>query len=145
MRTKTISGVLILVLSAGLGCQSMRQAFKPAGQRRQLVVASNLIMPDLPVPQGFKIDHPRSYFVNPNKGTRVVFVTYRGRGAALELMEFFRQNMSISGWTLEEESGDFGSYVLFFKNAKEDLEIKIKPGRMSTEIVLSVKPTGGKS
>ena len=129
--------VLVLVLLAAAGCGLMGRSDQDA----QYQVAANLVISDLPVPDGYRIDNSHSFFnVNPTTGTRVVFVTYRGRGDALKLMEFFRQNMSISGWKLREESGDFGSYVLDFEKAKEAAEVRITPSRYSTELTISLNP-----
>jgi len=138
MRKAGLLGALgLIALTAALGCS----AFSRSSGEKQMVVADNLVISDLPVPVGFKIDNNRSHFnVNPRTGTRVVFVTYRGRGDALRLMGFFRENMAIAGWELREEASDFGAYVLDFEKTKEAAEVRIVPGRFSTEFSISLNP-----
>jgi len=138
---KVLGGLCLIAVVFTAGCSEFLQRGGERGGRPEMVVADNLVIPDLPVPAGFKIDNDRSYFnVNPKTGTRVVFVTYRGRGDALALMNFFRQNMAISGWNPKEEAGDFGAYVLDFEKDKEAAEVRIVPGRFKTEFSISVNP-----
>lgn len=137
MRKAGLLGAVGLIALAALGCSEPSRS----SSERQMVVADNLVISDLPIPTGFRIDNNRSYFnVNPGTGTRVVFVTYRGRGDALRLMGFFRENMAIAGWELKEEAGDFGAYVLDFEKAKEAAEVRIVPGKFSTEFSISLNP-----
>ncbi len=128
----------IVALVLAIGCAGLTARTQG---RADMVVVDNLVAPDLPTPSGFRIDNDRSYFkVDATTGTRIVFVTYRGRGEALALMDFFRQNMAISGWHLKRESGDFGAYVLNFEKDKEAAEVRIVPTRASTEFSISVSP-----
>ena len=138
-KTLALAGLGLMVLLV-LGCESTSSG---RGAQRGMVVADNLVIPDLPVPRGFKIDNKRSYFnVNPTTNTRVVFVTYTGRGDALALMGFFRENMAVSGWDLKEEAGDFGAYVQKYAKAKEAVEVRIEPGRFKTSFSISLNPKG---
>ncbi|MCD6406190.1 MAG: hypothetical protein J7M19_10220 [Planctomycetes bacterium] len=129
-----------LVLLAAFGCSHFRSA-KPDGK---LSVAENLAIADLPVPRGFKVDRARSFFkVNAEAGMRVISVTYKGRGKALAVLEFFRDNMPLSGWTLKEQSCTFGPYVLDFESETEAMQVRIVQGRFSTEFSISLNPKAG--
>ncbi len=139
MRKAVILAVCLTVV-AGAGCSQMREE----RNRERLAVAPKLVIGDIPVPERFKIIASRSYFnVNPNAKTRVVFVTYRGNARLEELMEFYRENMSISGWEMRKESGDFGTYVLQFAKEGESAEVRIIPGRFGSEVAISVNPSSG--
>lgn len=139
IRTLALAGLGLMVLLMP-GCETTSSG---RGARRGMVVADNLVIPDLPVPRGFKIDNKRSFFnINPTTNTRVVFVSYTGRGDSLALMGFFRENMAVSGWDLKEEAGDFGVYVQRYEKAKEAVEIRIEPGRFKTSFSISLNPKG---
>ncbi len=136
MRQAVILGALVVAVISAFGCSTVQRS-----PQREIVVADNLVIADLPVPGGFKIDNSRSFFsVVPGSSTRIVFVTYTGRGDALRLMDFFRQNMAISGWKIKSEAGDFGAYVLRFDKDREAAEVRIIPGRFSTEFTVALNP-----
>ena len=136
MRQVAILGAVFFALISAFGCNAVQR-----NPQREIVVADNLVIADLPVPGGFRIDNSRSFFsVIPGSSTRIVFVRYTGRGDALQLMDFFRQNMAISGWKIRSEAADFGAYVLRFDKEREAAEVRIIPGRFSTEFTVAVNP-----
>ncbi|MHC4712109.1 MAG: hypothetical protein ACYTAN_02405 [Planctomycetota bacterium] len=138
MRQVAVLGILVLAVVWLCGCESMRTSEQ---QQQEMGVADNLVIADLPVPNGFKMDNSRSHFtVIPGTDTRVVFATYTGRGDSLRLMEFFRQNMTISGWKLKSESSHFGPYIMKFEKGGELAEIKIRAKRFSTEFTIALDP-----
>ncbi len=142
MRQVAVLGIFVLAAVSVCGCASMRTS-EEQQQQQEMGVADNLVIADLPVPNGFKIDNSRSHFVvTPGRDTRVVFVTFTGRGDALRLMEFFRQNMTISGWKLKSESSHFGPYIMRFEKEREEAEIRIRPKRFSTEFTIALNPRG---
>lgn len=137
---KAVILAVCLTVAAAAGCSQTREE----RNRERLAVAPKLVIGDIPVPERFKIVDSRSYFsVNPNARTRVVFVTYRGNARLEGLLEFYRENMSISGWEMQKESGDFGTYVLEFRKENESAEVRITPGRFSAEVAISVNPSSG--
>ncbi len=130
-----------LILLVAFGCSHFRSG-KPEGK---LTVAENLAIADLPVPRGFKVDRARSFFkVNAEAGMRVISVTYKGHAKALAVLDFFRDNMPLSGWTLKEESCTFGPYVLDFESETETMQVRIVQGRFSTEFSISINPRAPK-
>ena len=142
MRKAVVFTGLCLLLLTFAGCFTTRSS----KSEQQLAVSKTLVIPDLPVPKGFKIDSEHSYFnVNPNSRTRVVFVTYKGRAEIGRLLEFYRENMPISGWALQKESCDFGAYTLSFTKEAEAAEVRITPGRLSSNVSISLNPSSGNS
>jgi hypothetical protein len=143
MKKALTFAVLAAFAAFQFGCAELRMGTNTGED--DMMVSDSLVISDMPVPQGYKVDSKSSFFsVNPTTKIRVAFVTYRGRGDAVRLMEFFRQNMVISGWDLKSESGDFGAYVLKFDKGAEAAEIKIIPGRFTTKFTMSVNPRAGR-
>jgi hypothetical protein len=67
-------------------------------------------------------------------------VNYTGRAKMPVLLEFYKDNMPISGWALTTESGSGGSYILHYEKAAEQVDVKITPGTFYTTIVASFWP-----
>ena len=58
MKKALILGVIAGVLSAGFGCS----AFQSGGGEGEMMVSDSLVMADMPVPSGYKIENDRSFF-----------------------------------------------------------------------------------
>lgn len=138
MRIMAAIAAILMTLSVA-GC-FLRQSAKD----EQLTPTPNLMMADIAVPSGFKLMVERSYY-HTTSGSRIGSLTYTGRGDAISVLEFFRGNMPISGWTNTRQSGDFGSFVLHFEKANEVADVKVTQGRFSTEFTISISPRGGQS
>lgn len=134
MRTGVILIAAMMVVSLISGCDTLTSPSRGGGK---LYVARETVIPDLPIPEGFSMDLNRSYY-NSGKGTRTGLLTYTGQAETVELLSFFRDNMPVSGWTLKKESSDFGSYVLHYVKNAEAADVRIVPGRFTTDVTVSL-------
>ena len=141
MKVASALAVIIMALVCTQGCSDL------FGQQKtddRLTVTQNLVIADVPVPSGYRIDMSRTYF-NSSGGTRVGHLTYVGQSELGTLLEFFRTNMPISGWTLGKESSAFGTHVLHFEKAAEAADVAITPERFQTEFSVDLSPKGSRS
>ena len=137
MRRVLLFAVVALAAAAFIGCRQLG----PHSDEERLAASQRPGVPDIPVPKGFKMDLDRQFFnSNPGTGVRSGYVTYNGQGTVPALLEFFRDNMPISGWTLVRETSAGGSYSLHFEKRNEEVEVKIVPGRFSTDFVVAFFP-----
>jgi hypothetical protein len=134
MRTVVVLTASLIVVTLALGCSDLASPSRGGGK---LYVTREAVIPDLPVPEGFSMDLNRSYY-NSGRGTRTGLLTYVGKAETVDLLAFFRDNMPISGWQLKKESSDFGSYNLHFIKKAEAADVKIIPGRFSTDVTVSL-------
>ena len=132
--------VLLLLVSAFVGCATTASNTTDDGR---LAVTKRPVIPDVPVPAGFRMDLNHTFF-NSSAAMRTGYVTYAGQAGAPVLLEFFRDNMPISGWSLVRESTSAGSYTLHFEKNSEGCEVKVTPGRFSSDFTVSFYPMPGR-
>ena len=139
MRTFGLLALVLVVAAALGGCQLFENRTATADDR--LMAQQRPVIPDLPVPAGFKMDLKHTFY-NSASGMRTGYVTYDGRADGPRLMEFFKDNMPISGWALVRESTDpnTGSFILQFEKEGEGAGVKITPGHFSSEFVVTFTP-----
>jgi|GEM_PF-2387584 len=138
MKGIRLLAVILAASTALLGCKAFER--QPAGDER-LAAEQRPVVADIPVPAGFKMDLKHTFY-NSTSGIRTGYVTYGGRGEAAQLVEFFKDNMPISGWALVRESTDpnSGSYILHFEKEGEGADVRITPGYFSSEFVVTFTP-----
>ena len=135
MRRVVLLAVVALAVLAVAGCKQ----FGARSDEERLSASQRPVVPDIPVPKGFKMDLDRTFF-NSGGGLRSGYITYNGQGTAPALLEFFRDNMPISGWVLVRETSGSGAYSLHFEKSNEEAEVKIRPGRFSTDLIVAFFP-----
>jgi hypothetical protein len=92
----------------------------PAG----LVSTARPLIPDLPVPIGFKLAEniSRNY---ESAGARFIDHTYIGRADKVRAERFYRLHMPSSGWTLRGSQMVRGTFLMRFEKASEFCEVRI--------------------
>ena len=108
----------------------------------RLAASKRLVIPDVPVPDGFKMDLKFSDWRNSSGGLRTGYALYTGRASLPALVEFYKDNMPISGWAMIDESGTSGSYILRYEKGSEKVDVKVTPGGIYTDIMVSFWPRG---
>ena len=146
MEKKALTVSLIFILTFFLaGCATTGgsssselegdEAYAPAG----LAAAAKLRFSDLPVPRGFKLIKDKS-FVFQTEETRVALLKYSGRAGLPELVDFYREQMSLCSWRLLNVV-EYGKSVLNFERAQQSCIVSIEPGGMRRKIItISVAP-----
>jgi hypothetical protein len=125
------------VLSFGCQTGSRRQADE------RLTAAQSREIPDVPVPSGFRMDLKHSYYnIDNSTALRTGYATYTGHASLRNLIDFYKDNMPISGWALVSESGQSGSYTMRFDKADERVEVKITPDVFTCDVGISFWPRG---
>ena len=119
------------------GCQLQQ----PKEDATYLTAAQRTEVHDIPVPVGFKMDLKRSqHSIAP--GLRTGYMTYTGRATAPALLEFYKNNMPIQAWGLVRESSGGGSYSLLFEKGDEQVEVKVTPGSLMSDVTIAFFPKG---
>lgn len=134
---RSLSAVLVVVAAlAAAGCEGIGSR-KTSDDR--LATTPRRVIPDVPVPDGFRMDLDHTFY-NSSGTIRSGYATYTGRAKMPMLVEFYKDNMPISGWALTNESGSGGSYILNYEKTAEQVAVKITPGTFYTTIVVSFLP-----
>ena len=82
-----------------------------------LVPRTEPFMPDVPVPAAFKFDPtPSTDFSGADPKDKVNNYFYKGRAPHNTIVEFYRQQMPVDGWRLQQEVGAGGQKKLFFRS-----------------------------
>jgi hypothetical protein len=137
MRRILLFALAAVAAAAFMGCKQLGAQ----SDEDRLAASQRPTVPDIPIPKGFKMDLDRQFFNSDQRtGLRSGYITYNGRGTAPALLEFFRDTMPISGWALLRETSGGGSYSLHFEKGNEEIEVKIRPDRFSTDFVVAFFP-----
>jgi len=105
---------------------------------KALEPAAALRFADIPVPAGFKLIPNQSYSFE-NAGVRVALLKYKGRGTLDQLLNFYKEQMSLSRWNLLNIS-EFGQRLLNFERDNETCIVTMESRFGGTFITVSVGP-----
>ena len=131
--------VALVACVVSFGCQMAN--LRPDEER--LTPARSREISDVPVPSGFKWDLKRSYYNTDNTaGLRTGYATYTGHASLKALIDFYKDNMPISGWALVSESGQKGSYTMGFEKGSERIDVRLTPDVFSTDVGVFFWPRG---
>jgi len=134
MRRKHISA---LCAAAALvfvcGCASLNIGGGSAGTGGQaappgLSPHKNLPIPDLPIPEGFRLVDKESGNWDGTGGLRLVDHLYKGREDRLDVRKFYEDQMPTYQWELESATFTHGSFFLDFQKDDERCLVMIGPG-----------------
>lgn len=132
----------LFTLAAGLfllGCESMNRSAgdaqengqseqaesrREAPPQRGLVPRTNPPARDLPVPVGFSLmeDESRSYM---SGNMRFIDHTYQGRATKGDLQHFYREQLPVRGWKLQNAQMVRGTHILRYEKDDEALDVQI--------------------
>jgi len=94
---------------------------------------------DLPIPSGFKLVPVDSYSFE-NSGIRVGLLKYLGKGDPDQLVNFYKEQMSMYNWRLLNIV-EFGERMLNFDREQETCIITLQPkGGKNIQIVIALGP-----
>ncbi|MDD4899935.1 MAG: hypothetical protein PHG68_05015 [Candidatus Omnitrophica bacterium] len=94
---------------------------------------------DIPVPSGFKLVPADSYSFE-NSGVRVGLLKYQGRGDSDQLINFYKEQMSMYNWRLLNVV-EFGERMLNFDREQETCIITLQSkGGKNVQIVIALGP-----
>ncbi|MGA1203441.1 MAG: hypothetical protein ACYTGJ_09250 [Planctomycetota bacterium] len=121
---RSILAILALLIAplALVGCQSTGELWAPS-------VTQEHQPDDIPVPRQFTYDEQASWayleFQNARMPMRSLELVYWGERPVNELVEWYREQMPIHGWSLESEE-QVGERRLVFSKDTESAEILLK-------------------
>ena len=137
----TRRAMCVLAVAAALlttGClqhprtRSKRKAAAPsAAKRPELAATSSPPVPDLPVPQGFRLDESRSRTF-ASAGSRYVDHVYEGNADKYTIARFYKRQMPISRWTGMFCAMAIGSLPFW----RQLVEVGRDYGESTTQIIL---------
>ena len=146
MKTKILLILLVLLTGISLsGCVSEPMRRNSSGEPltidKPLNVASNLKFDDVPIPAGFSIIRDQS-FVFQNSAMRVGMMRYAGRASAEQALLFFKTQMALYNWDLQNVIEHIVSEMYFYKG-DETCTISIEPLATKTLINIAISPRTG--
>jgi hypothetical protein len=124
----------VLVICAALaifaaGCRGWRRSEVPADEgivsSEALALASSLRFSDIPAPRGFVYVRGESWTFEAAKGVRLAELHYRGSASLHDVVQFFEEQMPISGWRKEMSVGPEIKKRLLFRHSKKSERCKI--------------------
>ncbi|MFA4984337.1 MAG: hypothetical protein WC559_03375 [Candidatus Omnitrophota bacterium] len=93
---------------------------------------------DVPVPAGFKLLPKESYSFE-NAGIRVGLLKYQGKAAADQVVNFYKEQMSMYNWNLLNII-EYGDRLMNFERDSETCVINIIPRGKNVTVVISMGP-----
>lgn len=142
MRTKRSFAVLVggcVIALSWAGCNNGTWG-KPTDK---LVPEKQLGVSDIQVPQGFKIDEDASEDRSTGNW-RFVKHTYYGKADPQLVREFYRDQMSMTGWKILDDEMHQGQYKLRFESDLEYCDVAISRVKQAwgekTKVELEVAP-----
>ena len=130
---------LVVFMFAAAGCAS----FPSGNPDRTLEPTAALRFSDVPVPAGFKLIPEQSYSFE-NAGVRVALMKYKGRGTLDQVLNFYKEHMPLSRWTLLNIS-EYGQRLLNFERENETCIITMESKFTGTLITVSLGPKAAAS
>jgi len=108
---------------------------------KPLSVALTLRFEDVPVPAGFGLLRDQS-FIFQDGSTRVGLLRYSGRANASQVIAFFKTQMSLYNWELQNIV-EYGNITLNFLKSGENCVVTIEPLATKSIISIIISPKTG--
>ena len=119
----------VVMAICAVGCNGIRSTARPAGEAvaasPDLALASALRFSDIPAPRGFLYVEGASWTYEAKGGVRLAELHYRGKASLHKAVQFFEEQMPISGWQKEMSVGPETKKRLRFKHTKKSERCKI--------------------
>ncbi|MEM6504329.1 MAG: hypothetical protein AAF711_02560 [Planctomycetota bacterium] len=144
-RFATICLALGMLLS-GIGCSYIKTpavAFNDDGEYlpqdvgEGLVKSPNPLIPDVPMPVGFKAVASQSYW-QYNGNVREVNHVYQGHAEPGDAAEFYQRTLPSNNWSLVDIQGIGEATVLRYVKGPESLKITAKDGWAVSTITINI-------
>jgi len=149
MNVNLLKYALISFIVLLSGCATTKNTTSVEGDEGEvytsstLPVTAELRFSDVPVPVGFKLLKDRS-FVFQTESTRVALLKYAGRAKLPDLVDFFREQMSLYNWELLNIV-EYEKSVLNFARSRQTCIVTIESKGMKKIVTISVAPKAGGS
>jgi len=120
-----------------LGCVEMQKKELPK-ETLSLEPATSLKFSDVPVPTGFRFLAENSYLVESGN-LRSGLLKFTGKAIGDQIVNFYREQMSMYGWRLLNLV-EYGDRILNFEKESESCIITIQPKGSKIDLLISVAP-----
>lgn len=130
-----ITGCTAMPIKSASGSDQVSHIEKPLG------VADDLRFEDIPIPAGFSALRDQS-FIFQDASLRVGFLRYSGRANANEVITFFKSQMTVYNWDLQNIV-EHGLTTMNFIKSDETCIITIEPLATKTLINIIISPKKG--
>ncbi len=107
---------------------------QPPAQARQ-----HSLLENIPLPQGFTMVPERSV-AHQSGQTRVAQCEFRGHTDPDGVSRFYVRYMPTARFTLRQKRFDNGEYMLRFESDTEECNVRVKPGKLNTTLVIDISP-----
>ena len=120
------------------GCAGMSKKEKDLGTAQLLEPQAALKFSDVPVPIGFKALPQESYSFE-NSGMRVGLLKYQGKANPDQVVNFYKEQMSMYNWNLVNII-EYGQRLLNFERDNESCIVTLLPKGNNVTITISLGP-----
>ena len=135
MNIRTLfTGIMVFAIFALTGCASTYKENSLKGAQGLLEPSTTLKFSDVPVPVGFKLLPYDSYSFQTS-GVRVGVLKYRGKANPDQVVNFFKEQMSMFNWNLLNII-EYGQRILNFDKEAETCIITLS-GK-GNDIIVSI-------
>ncbi|MDO8662667.1 MAG: hypothetical protein Q7K98_05555 [Candidatus Omnitrophota bacterium] len=124
--------VICFLLTGMIGCASL------SDKEDSLQTQSLLKFSDLPIPTGFKMLAKNSYSFE-SSGMRVGLLRYQGKASLDQVVNFYKEQMSMYNWTLLNIT-QYGDCIMNFEREQESCIISISPKGSTSVISIAMGP-----
>jgi len=137
-----ICGAITLTGCDSLPSRRSSDTGEPVHVEKQLDVATTLRFDDIPTPAGFNNLRDQS-FVFQDSSIRVGLLRYAGRPNANQVAIFFKTQMTLYNWELEN-TVEHGIATMYFTKGEETCVITIEPLTTKTVVNIVISPKKGR-
>lgn len=144
----TLLSLVLVVLPATTACSHVKTPaiafnddgdFLPKDVGEGLVVSPNPLIPDVPMPVGFKAVASQSNWRYDGR-VRVVNHVYQGHAKPSDAVEFYQRNLPSHNWSLVDMEAVGESTVLRYTKGQERLKVTTKDGWSVSTVTINIEP-----
>lgn len=129
--------VLCFLLLSTTGCASFTR--KDVGTQANLLEPSmSARFMDVPVPAGFKFVPKESYSFE-SSGVRVGVLKYKGKATADQVLNFYKEQMSMNKWMLLNII-EYNQRIMNFERNNESCIVTLLPSGSSVTVTVYIGP-----
>lgn len=139
MLKRILSFIFLMAFMVTLSsCATTSQGSSKTSAPQVLEPQAVLKFSDLPIPSGFELLDKESYSFE-NAGVRVAVLKYKGKANVDQIINFYKEQMPMYGWTLLNII-EYGERLLNLEKGSELCVINLSPKGNTINMVISLGP-----
>jgi len=139
IRGRLVCAALVLCGGGLLGCELLGGNRQSTGQAPPVSPMQHPVLEGIPLPAGFRIVDERS-MARKAGATRIGQCEFIGGAMPDDVARFYEKYLPAAKFTLKEKGFNNGEYALRFESDNEVCNIRVRPAKGKTALVIDVGP-----